>query len=420
MSVAARIITASDGLDPQRIRQDFPLLRDAPLAQGLHYLDNAATTHKPLVVIDAISDCYSNYYGPIHRGLYPLAEEATRRYEQARQRLAGYLGASSANELVFTRSATEAINMVAWGWARERLQPGDRIWVSRMEHHANYLPWQRVCRERGAELRIIELNDDGSLDLAGAPELFDARTKVIALCQVSNVLGVENPLRELCGTARDHGIPVLVDAAQSVSHLPLDVVELGCDFLACSAHKMYGPAGIGLLYGRAERLAQMTPLLVGGGMVDEVGEGTADSSWSEAPACFEAGSPNLADAVGFAAAADYLDGLGRARVQAHLATLTAIAAEALVELPGLRLLPGEGTPQSALLSFTLDGVHPHDLAQVAGEQGVAIRAGHHCAQPLLRSLGLAATARASFGVYNDMDDVDALVRAVDSARRMFA
>ena len=419
MAVAAHIIKAGDGLDAQRIRQDFPLLRDAPLAQGLHYLDNAATTHKPQLVIDAISDCYAGYYGPIHRGLYPLAEEATRRYERARARLATFLGAASADELVFTRSATEAINMVAWGWARERLQPGDRIWVSRMEHHANYLPWQRICRDRGAELRVIELHEDGSLDLAGAPELFAPQTRLIALCQVSNVLGVENPLRELCATARAHDIPVLVDAAQGVSHLPLDVSELGCDFLVCSAHKMYGPSGIGLLYARAERLEEMAPLLLGGGMVDQVGEGMRDSSWTAVPARFEAGSPNLAGAVAFAAAADYLQGLERNRVQAHLNTLTAAAAEALAGLPGLRLLPPAGSRRSAILSFNLDAVHPHDLAQVAGEQGVAIRAGHHCAQPLMRSLGLVATARASFGVYNDMDDVEALVRAVDSARRLF-
>lgn len=310
--------------------------------------------------------------------------------------------------------------MVAWGWARERLRPGERIWVSRMEHHANYLPWQRICRERGAELRIIELGEDGGLDLAGAPELFAPGTRMIALSQVSNVLGVETPLRELCASARALDIPVLVDAAQGVSHLAVNVAELGCDFLACSAHKMYGPAGIGFLYGRVERLAEMAPSLVGGGMVDEVGEGTAENSWSQVPARFEAGSPNLPGALGFAAAADYLEHLGLARVQAHVASLTNLAAAALADLPGVRLWPQAGVQRSGILSFTLDDVHPHDLAQVAGEQGVAIRAGHHCAQPLMRRLGLTATARASFGVYNDLDDVNALVRAVDSARRLLA
>lgn len=404
----------------ERVRLDFPLLRDAPLATGLHYLDNAATTHKPQVVIDAISDCYLREYGPIHRGLYPLAEAATGRYEQARRELAGFLGAASACEIIFTRSATESINMVAAGWARPRLGPGDRIWVSRLEHHANYLPWQRVCRETGAELGIIELTDDGQLDLANSRGLFSAQTRLIAVTHVSNVLGITNPVRQLCSEARAHGIPVLVDAAQSVSHLPVDVGELGCDFLACSAHKMYGPAGIGLLYAKEGRLAEMQPLLVGGGMVDRVGEGVAESHWADGPARFEAGSPNLPGAVGFAAAAAYLDGLDRHQVERRLDGLTAIATDALADIKGLKLLQPAGSKPTAILSFTMDGVHPHDLAQVAGEQGVAIRAGHHCAQPLLSSLGLAATARASFAVYNDSDDVEALARALDMARRLFA
>ena len=417
MTAVAQTIAAADGLDVGQIRRDFPLLQEATLARGLHYLDNAATTQKPRQVIDAVSTCYSEEYGPIHRALYPLGEAATARYEQSRQTLAAFLGAGSADQLVFTRSATEAINLVASGWALPRLGPGDRIWVSRMEHHANYLPWQRICQQRGAELRIIELDDAGRLDLAQTPELFTPRTRLIAVCQVSNVLGLENPVKRLCIEAHAQGIPVLVDAAQSVSHLPIDVADLGCDFLACSAHKMYGPAGIGLLYGRAERLAEMEPLLLGGGMVDEVGEGTAASRWAAVPACFEAGSPNLPGAAGFAAAARYLDGLDRARVRRHVAALTRTAAAALAGMPGLRLL---GSPDAvAILAFTMDGVHPHDLAQLAGEQGVAIRAGHHCAQPLLRHLGLAATARASFGIYNDLDDVEALVAAIDSARHLF-
>jgi cysteine desulfurase/selenocysteine lyase len=403
-----------------QIRQDFPLLRDAPLGRRLHYLDNAATTHKPQLVIDAVSDCYAREYGPIHRGLYPLAEAATARYEQARLRLARFLGAASAGELIFTRSATEAINMVAAGWAKPRLRPGQRIWVSRMEHHANYLPWQRVCRESGAELRIIELTDDGRLDLARTPDLFAPQTRLIAVTHVSNVLGLETPLRQLCAEAHAHDIPVLVDAAQSVSHLPIDVNEIDCDFLACSAHKMYGPAGIGLLYGRAQRLAEMQPLLLGGGMVDQVGEGMAASRWAEVPACFEAGSPDLPGAVGFAAAAEFLNGLDRSRVRQRLHDLGGAAVEALAGVAGLRLLPPAGSSPSAILSFTVDGVHPHDLAQIAGEQGVAIRAGHHCAQPLLNSLGLTATARASLAVYNDVDDIEALARALHSARRLFA
>ena len=413
-------MAAAGALDSRELRQDFPLLREAPLARGLHYLDSAATTHKPQCVIDSISDCFAQTYGPIHRGLYPLAEAATDRYERARSTLARFLGARSANELVFTRSATEAINMVAAGWAGPRLQPGDRIWVSRMEHHANYLPWQRVCQQSGAELRIIELTDQGQLDLANTPDLFAPQTRLIAVTHVSNVLGLEVPLQPLCAQARAHDIPVLVDAAQSVSHLPLDVDEIGCDFLACSAHKMYGPTGIGLLYGRAPRLAEMQPLLLGGGMVDQVGEGMAESRWAEVPACFEAGSPNLPGAVGFAAAAEYLDGLGRERIRRRLDDLTQAAVDALAGIPGLRLLQPPGSSPSAILSFTMAGVHPHDLAQVAGEQGVAIRAGHHCAQPLLNRMGLAATARASLAVHNDVDDIEALVRALQLARHLFA
>jgi cysteine desulfurase/selenocysteine lyase len=419
MAAVQTLATARDRAFDE-IRQDFPLLRDAPLAKGLHYLDNAATTHKPQAVINAIDDCYMREYGPIHRGLYPLAEAATGRYEQARRDLAGFLGAASASEIIFTRSATEAINMVAAGWARPRLGPGDRIWVSRLEHHANYLPWQRVCRETGAELGIIELAADGQPDLAGSPGLFSEKTRLIAITHVSNVLGIENPVRQLCAEAHAQGIPVLVDAAQSVSHLPVDVGELGCDFLACSAHKMYGPAGIGLLYGNVRRLAEMQPLLVGGGMVDQVGEGMAATRWADVPARFEAGSPNLPGAVGFAAAAAYLDGLDRERVQHHLESLTRVAADALGEIKGLHLLQPVGSVPTAILSFIMDGVHPHDLAQVAGEQGVAIRAGHHCAQPLLNSLGFSATARASFAVYNDSDDVEALLRALDEARRLFS
>ncbi|MDJ0833699.1 MAG: cysteine desulfurase [Gammaproteobacteria bacterium] len=400
-------------------KHDFPLLHSSALGRNLHYLDNAATSHKPKAVIDTINTAYSELYSPIHRGLYPLAEAATEAYEQARLSLQAFIGASAADELIFTRSATESINLVAQGWARDRLQAGDQVWVSRMEHHANYLPWQRICQEKGAELKIIELTADGQLDLARAEDLYGPRSRLIALCQISNVLGNENPIQQVCANAQAQGIPVLVDAAQSVSHLPLNVVELGCDFLAFSAHKMYGPNGIGLLYARAERLQEMQPLLVGGGMVDEVGEGIAASSWIDGPGRFEAGSQNMPGALGFAAAADFIESLGRERIHQHLQQLTRHARTLLGQIPGIRLLTYDSVPLSSIVSFTLDGVHPHDLAQVAGERQVAIRAGHHCAQPLLRSLDLDATARASFAVYNDRSDVEALAEAIDYARRLF-
>jgi cysteine desulfurase/selenocysteine lyase len=399
-------------------RADFPLLRDAELGRALHYLDNAATTQKPESVIAAISECYREFNAPIHRGLYPLAEEATRRYEQARATVAGFIGAPLAEQLVFTHSATEAINMVAYGWARPRLAPGERIWVTRMEHHANLLPWQRVCRERGAELRVIELGEDGSLDWQAAAGLFDSRTRLISLCHVSNVLGIENPVQAVCARASAEGIPVLVDAAQSVAHTRVDATALGCDFLAFSAHKMYGPTGIGALYAKPARLEEMEPLLVGGGMVDQVT--MAAASWAKSPERFEAGSPNLAGAAGFAAAVEYLTGLGMDAIHAHVSRLTRQAVAALAEVPGLRLIPERSVERSAIVSFVIDGVHPHDLAQVAGEQGVALRAGHHCCQPLMRHLGVAATTRASVAVYNSAADIEALLRAIDTARRLFA
>jgi len=399
-------------------KSDFPLLCDSQLGGTLHYLDNAATTQKPESVIAAVSECYRQFNAPIHRGLYPLAEEATRRYEQARATVARFIGAPAAAQVVFTHSTTEAINMVAHGWVRPRLARGDRIWVTRMEHHANLLPWQRVCRERGAELRVIELREDGSLDWQGAEDLFDRRTRLIALCQVSNVLGIENPVQAICARAAAQGIPVLVDAAQSVAHAALNVAALDCDFLAFSAHKMYGPTGIGALYAKAERLEEMEPLLVGGGMVDQVTVEAA--SWAGCPERFEAGSPNLAGAAGFAAAVEYLTRLGMDAIHVHVSMLTGRALDALAQVPGLRLIPDRSVQRSAIVSFIVDGIHPHDLAQVAGEQGVALRAGHHCCQPLMQHLGLVATTRASVAVYNSGEDIEALLRAIDTARRLFA
>lgn len=396
-------------------KSDFPALNES--AAPLHYLDNAATTQKPVAVIEAVSRCLESGQGPIHRGLYPLAEVASAAYEGAREKVAGFIGAPHPDELIFTRSATESINMVAWGWLRPRLRPGDQVWVTRMEHHANFLPWQRVCRESGAALRIIELNDDGTLDLDGAEGLLDAGTRLIALCQVSNVLGIENPVREICRLAASSGIPVLVDAAQSVPHMPVDVVSLGCDFLVFSSHKMYGPGGVGALFGRTALLEEMEPLLVGGGMVDLVDD--QDASWTSVPARFEAGSPNLAGAVGFGAAVDYLSAVGLDMVRAHVADLTQQAASALVDIPGLRLIPAAGAVRSSIVSFHVEGVHPHDVAQVAADRGVALRAGHHCCQPLMRHLGLASTVRASFGLYNGAEDVAALIQSIEEAMGLF-
>lgn len=395
------------------------LLRQFPVfaSQGppLHYLDNAATTQTPCAVIDAMRDYQCRGRGPVHRGLYPLAEAASFDYEDARRTVAGFIGSADASQLVFTRSATESINLVASGWLQSRLGPGDVVWVTRQEHHSNFLPWLRVCRQRGARLGIIELTEDGRLDLESAPELFESHTRLIALTLVSNVLGITNPVAELCREARAAGIPVLVDAAQAVAHRPLDVVALDCDFCAFSAHKMYGPDGIGALYARTERLAEMAPLLVGGGMVDRVLGETAE--WLPAPAGLEAGSPNVTGAIGFAAAARWLSGLDREAGIAQLRRLGAYAITMLDELGRVtRYSPGD---DAHIIAFNLAGVHPHDVAQVAAEHGVAVRAGHHCCQPLLAHLGTAATVRLSLGLYNSEADIDALGAALREALALF-
>jgi cysteine desulfurase/selenocysteine lyase len=408
-------------LDFDAIRKDFPIFSSGP--QALHYLDSAASSQKPLCVIEAIAECYRSEYGPVHRGLYPLAEAASEAYEKARRTLANFINAASADEIVFTRSTTEAINLVASGWARQALEAGDEIWVSQMEHHSNYLPWQRVCRDRGASLKVIPLDGSGQLDLDRADGLLGDRTRLIAITQVSNVLGIVNPVEKIIELASHNSIPVLVDAAQSVGHMPVDVQALNCDFLAASAHKMCGPGGIGLLYGKKERLAQMEPLLLGGGMVDQVGSDDQvpgeTSIWSDIPARFEAGSPNLAGALGFAVAADYLQGIGRQAIEKWERELAATAFDALSGIDDVTLYgPENSENRSGILSFNIDGIHPHDIAQIAGEQGVAIRAGHHCCQPLMQHLNTSSTARASFSFYNNKEDIAALVMAIHETKKI--
>ena len=405
-------------LDSAAIRADFPLLATA--GESLHYLDNAATTQKPNVVIDAIGDCYRHHYAPVHRGLYPLAEEASLHYETARSTLAKFIGVSGehSDQLIFTRSTTESINMVAQGWLRPRLNKGDQVWITRLEHHANYLTWQALCNETGAQLKIIELEQGGILDLENCSGLYDSNTKLISITQISNVLGTINPIKDICKKAAEQGIAVMVDAAQSVGHIPVDVTALDCDFLAFSAHKMFGPTGIGALYGKAERLAEMEPLLLGGGMVDSINNN--DCTWMPYPAKFEAGSQNLADALGFAAAVNWLDKIGMDAVHQHVTDLTQYALDSLSKLNDIEIYgPSDALLCGGIVSFNLNDVHPHDVGQIAGERGVAIRAGHHCCQPLMQHLGVAATARASFSPYNSHDDIDALVDAITAAQKMF-
>lgn len=402
-------------VDFEALRADFPIF--ATGQQPLHYLDSAASAQKPACVIESISQCYNHDYGPVHRGLYPLAESASEHYETSRQTLAHFINAASPGQIVFTRSATESINLVAQGWAAQYLQPGDEIWVSQMEHHSNFLPWQRVCKNRDARLRIIPLDGEGLIDLEKSKGLFGKKSRLIAITQVSNVLGTINPIREIVASAKQQNIPVLVDAAQSVGHMPVDVQDLDCDFLAASAHKMCGPTGIGFLYGKSDRLAETEPLLLGGGMVDEVN--LDSSSWADIPARFEAGSPDLAGAVGFATAVDYLRGIGLPAIEQRVKDLALMAYENLSSVGGIRLYgPGPGLDRSGILSFNIDGIHPHDIAHIAAEHGVAIRAGHHCCQPLMQHLGVSSTARASFNLYNNEQDIAALVSAILDAKRI--
>jgi cysteine desulfurase/selenocysteine lyase len=395
-------------VDFDALRLDFPIFHNNPT---LHYLDSAATSQKPNCVIDAITQCYRNDYGPVHRGLYSLAENASEQYEAARQTLSSYINSAQAENIVFTRSATEAINLVATGWARQHIQAGDEIWVSQMEHHSNYLPWQRLCQEQGATLCIMPLDKEGQIDMTKVDGMFGDRTRLIAVTHVSNVLGVINPIQQIIALAAARSIPVLVDAAQSIGHMPIDVQTLDCDFLVASAHKMCGPTGIGLLYAKPERLAETEPLILGGGMVDEVQYD--HSSWAEIPARFEAGSPNLAGALGFAAAASYLSAIGRSNIENRIRSLTQTAYETLTEIAGVTVYGSACSDnRSGILSFNIDGIHPHDISHIAGEQGVAIRAGHHCCQPLMQYLGISSTARASFSLYNNEQDIAALAQAI--------
>ncbi|MHB8254623.1 MAG: aminotransferase class V-fold PLP-dependent enzyme [Acidiferrobacter sp.] len=401
------------------VRDQFPILAAGALADPVHYLDNAATSHKPRCVLEALDDCYRRHYGPVHRGLYGLAEDASVRYEAARATMARFIGAEAADHVIFTRSATEAINMVAAGWLGPRLQSGDSVWVTRLEHHANFLPWQRVCERAGAHLRIMEVRADGSLELPAAEDLYGPRTKLIAMTRMSNVLGLVPEVDEIVASAHARGIPVLIDGAQGVGHMYTDVVTQDYDFFAFSAHKMGGPTGIGVLYAKPQWLMEMEPLLLGGGMVDWVGDDS--SQWSSYPAKLEAGSPHLAGAVGFAAAADFLSQVGLPAIRQHIDALTSRALEALADVPEVAIY-GSLDPMrhAGIIAFNLTDVHPHDLAHTLAQYHVAIRAGHHCCQPLMRSLGVPATARLSFALYNELGDVDHCVEAIRAAHRAFA
>ena len=406
-------------LDVERIRDDFPILSRKVHGKPLVYLDNAATSQKPRAVIQALTEYYETYNSNVHRGVHTLSMEATDRYEEAREKVARFINAETPESIIWTRNATESINLVAHSWAESNISEGDEIVVTRLEHHSNLVPWQRIAARNGAALRFLDLTEDGAVDMVGAASVINARTKLLAVTQVSNSLGTVVPVKELAGMARSVGAAVLVDGAQSVPHQPVDVEDIGCDFLALSGHKMMGPTGIGALYARREVLEQMEPFLHGGEMVLEVSY--EDASWNELPMRFEAGTPNIADAIALGAAVDYLTALGMENVREHEKQLTAYALDAFRELEEVDLFgPMDVDRRGGILSFHSFDVHPHDLGTFLDQEGVAIRTGHHCTMPLMGVLGVPATARASLYVYNTEQEVDALVDAVKRALRYFA
>lgn len=407
------------GFDVDVLREDFPVLgRTVDSGARLVYLDSGATTQKPLRVLDAERDFYLTHNAAVHRGAHQLAGEATEAYESARHTVARFVGAED-DEIVFTKNTTESVNLVAYALGNDRrLGPGDRIVVTEMEHHANLVPWQQLAERTGATLDWFGLTDEGRLDLTRIDELLDERTKVLAVAHQSNVLGTINPVRRLADRAHAFGTLVVVDGAQSVPHRPVDVTELGADFLAFSGHKMLGPNGIGVLWGRRELLAGLPPFLTGGSMIEIVEMDR--TTFLPPPQRFEAGVPMTSQAVGLATAVDYLQALGMAEVAAHEDRLTARALALLGEVPGVRIVgPHDLTDRGSAVSFTVDGIHPHDVGQVLDERGVAVRVGHHCARPIVRRYGIPATTRASFYVYNTEAEVDALVEGVRAAQVYF-
>jgi cysteine desulfurase/selenocysteine lyase len=409
--------TATAALDVARVRADFPALDQEVNGRPLVYLDSAATTQKPTAVLEAIDGFYRRDCANVHRGVHTLSQRATVAYESARTAVKEHLGARDSREIVFTRGTTEAINLVAASFVRPRLGAGDEVLISAMEHHSNIVPWQLLCAERGANLRVIPIDDRGDVILEEYERLLSARTRIVGITWVSNALGTVNPVREMIATAHARGVPVLVDGAQAVPHLAVDVVELDCDFLAFSGHKTYGPTGIGALYGKRAHLLEMPPYQGGGDMILSVSfERTV---YQEPPYRFEAGTPNIAGAIGLAAALGYLEGLGAEAVADHERRLLDEATTKVLEVPGARLI-GNARQRAGALSFVLDGIHPHDIGTILDAEGVAVRAGHHCAQPVMKRYGVSATVRASFGVYNSSDDIEALVRGLHTAREVFS
>ncbi|MBX9685223.1 MAG: cysteine desulfurase [Candidatus Obscuribacterales bacterium] len=406
-----------EALDTAKIRQDFPVLQRMINGKRLVYLDNAATSQKPKQVIDAISNYYSNYNANIHRGIHTLSEEATEAFEAVRPKLASFIGAADAREIIFTRNATEAINLVAQSWGRQNIKEGDEIILSPMEHHSNLVPWQMLAKEKNARLVFLKLTEDGLLDIESLKEALNPKSKIIAVTQMSNVLGSIVPLEEVCALAKSNGTLVLVDGAQGVPHIAIDVKKTGMDFLVFSMHKMCGPTGVGVLWGKAELLEAMPPVMGGGDMISMVWRDRYTPN--QIPWKFEAGTPNIADVIASGVAIDYLNSIGMDRIRAHEIELTDYALKRFSELKDVTVYgPKDPALKGGVISFNLKGLHPHDVGQVVNEDAVAIRVGHHCCQPLMRDLDLMGTARASFYIYTEKSEIDLLIDSLINVQKV--
>ena len=403
--------------DVGSIRDEFPILAQEVNGKPLVYLDNAATTQKPAAVIDAICDYYRNYNSNINRGVHTLSQKATEAYELARAKLMAFLGAESPSEIIFLRGATEGVNLVSQAWLRPLLEPGDEIILSEMEHHSNFVPWQLLREQAGAVLRVAPIRENGELDLQGYEDLFSDRTRFVSLTHVSNALGTINPIRQMVASARERGVPVLVDGAQAAAHQAISMEELGCDFYAVSGHKMYGPTGIGALYGRRSLLEKMPPYHGGGEMILSVS--FDETIYNDLPYKFEAGTPNIAGAIGLGAAVDYMENIGLDAIAAHEQDLLEYATAEASAIDGLRII-GQAAEKAGILSFNLGDVHPHDVGTILDQEGIAVRAGHHCAQPVLERLGVQATVRASFALYNTRSEIDRLVEGIGKVEEVFS
>ncbi|MEM9532454.1 MAG: cysteine desulfurase [Pseudomonadota bacterium] len=417
MSAAPKTIVDSGPLDVTVVRRDFPILSREVHGKPLIYFDNAASAQRPAAMINAVRNYYEEHNANIHRGVHTLAEEATTEYESSRTAMAQLLNAPSEKNLVFVRGVTEGINLVSQAFVRPRVGPGDQILVSHMEHHSNIVPWQLLARQTGCELRVIPITDRGEIDLEAFERLLSDKVKMMGLVHVSNALGTINPARQMIERAHAHGIPVLLDGAQAMPHMPVDVQALDCDFYCVSGHKMFGPTGVGMLYGKSNWLESMDPYHGGGEMIKHVT--FEETLFNEPPAKFEAGTPNIAGGIGLGATARYLLGIGMERIQAYEAELLEYATEAVSTIEGLRII-GTAEDKAGVISFTLEGIHPHDLGTILDHSGVAIRTGHHCAMPAMQFFGVPATARASLAFYNTREEVDQFVSAVRKAREMLA